>query len=338
MKALFIGGTGLISTAVSRLAVERGMDLTLLNRGKRGERNPPGARQIVADINDTAAAKAALGKLTFDVVVNWIAFTPDQVERDIGLFAGRAGQYIFISSASAYQKPPSHYLITESTPLSNPFWLYSRNKIACEERLMREHREKGFPFTTVRPSHTYSETRIPNAVDCGSAPWTVTDRMRKGKKIIVPGDGTSLWVLTHNTDFAKGFVGLMGNPRTLGHAFHITSDEPLPWDQITRINAAAAGGEAKIVHIPSDFIATFKPEETGSLIGDKARSAVFDTSKIKAFVPGFACTVPYAEGARRSVAWFDSHPEAQAVDGEFNALMDTIIAAYETGLKLAPKP
>jgi nucleoside-diphosphate-sugar epimerase len=335
MKALFIGGTGLISTAVSRLAVERGIELTLLNRGTRGALNPPGARQIVADINDAAAARAALSGLRFDVVVNWIAFTPDQIERDISLFGDTTAQYIFISSASAYQKPPSHYLITESTPLANPFWQYSRSKIACEERLMREHRERGFPFTTVRPSHTYAESRIPSALDSGSAPWTVVDRMRGGRKVIVPGDGTSLWVLTHNSDFAKGFVGLMGNARTIGHSFHITSDEALTWDQITRINGAAAGVEPQIVHIPSDFIAAFKPDESGNLLGDKARSAVFDNAKVKSFVPGFSCTLPYSEGARRSVAWFENHPEARGIDDAFNALVDRIIAGYETGLKLA---
>ncbi len=336
MKALFIGGTGVISTAVTRLAVERGIDLFLLNRGQRAAA-PAGARQIKADIADEKAARAALAGLSFDVVVDWIAFTTPQVERDIALFSGRTGQYIFISSASAYQKPPSHWHITESTPLSNPYWQYSRDKIACEERLIREYRERGFPATIVRPSHTYGESQIPEAVGSWSAPWTLIDRMRKGARVIVPGDGTSLWTVTHNSDFAKGFVGLMGNVHAIGHAFHITSDEALPWDQITQVTAAAAGTEARIVHIPSDFIAAFKPDERGSLIGDKARSAVFDNAKIKSFVPGFAATVPFSEGVRRSVAWFEAHPEARTIDEAFNVQVDRIIAAYESGLKQAPR-
>ena len=336
MKALFIGGTGIISTAVTRLAVERGIDLFLLNRGQRAAA-PAGARQVKADITDEKAVRAAIAGQSFDVVVDWIAFTAPQVERDIALFAGHTGQYIFISSASAYQKPPSHWYITESTPLSNPYWQYSRDKIACEERLIREHRENGFPATIVRPSHTYGDTQIPEAVGSWSSPWTLIDRMRKGAKVIVPGDGTSLWTVTHNSDFAKGFVGLMANVHAIGHAFHITSDEALPWDQITQVTAAAAGAEARIVHIPSDFIAAFKPDERGGLIGDKARSAVFDNTKIKSFVPGYCATVPFSEGVRRSVAWFEAHPEARTIDETFNAQVDRIIAACESGLQQAPR-
>jgi nucleoside-diphosphate-sugar epimerase len=335
MKALFIGGTGLISTAVSRLVVERGIELTLLSRGRRQAFAPPGVRQVTADIADAAAVRSALGAWTFDVVVDWIAFAPEHIERDIALFGRRTAQYIFISSASVYQKPPSHWLITESTPLANPYWQYSRDKIACEDRLLREHREKGFPFTTVRPSHTYGDTNIPQCVGSWALPWTLVDRMRRGKKVVVCGDGTSLWVVTHNSDFAKGFVGLMGNPHAIGHVFHITSDEVLSWDQITRITGQAAGAEPDIVHIPSEFIAAFRPEERGSLLGDKARSAVFDNAKIKAFVPGYACTVPYTEGARRTIAWFEAHPEARGLDDAFNAQIDRMIEAYESGLARA---
>jgi nucleoside-diphosphate-sugar epimerase len=336
MKALFIGGTGIISTAVTRLAVERGIDVSLLNRGQRAAA-PAGARQIRVDISDEKATRAALAGLSFDVVVDWIAFTAPQVERDIALFSGNTGQYIFISSASAYQKPPSHWLITESTPLSNPYWQYSRDKIACEERLIREHRERGFHATIVRPSHTYGDTQIPEGVGSWSAPWSLIDRMRKGGKVIVPGDGTSLWTVTHNTDLAKGFLGLMGNVHSIGHAFHITSDEALSWDQITQVTAAAAGTEARIVHIPSDFIAAFAPDQGEGLIGDKARTAVFDNAKIKSFVPGFAATVPYAEGIRRTMAWFEAHAEARTIDEGFIALMDRIIAAYESGLRQASR-
>jgi nucleoside-diphosphate-sugar epimerase len=273
MRVLFIGGTGIISAACTRLAAERGIDLTLLTRGRRPAE--PGVRTLTADIDEPAAADA-LAARSFDVVVDWIAFTPAHVERDLRLFGGRAGQYIFISSASAYQKPASDYLMTESTPLANPFWEYSRNKIACEERLLRAYREEGFPVTIVRPSLTYGETQIPLAVNSWEKSYTVVDRMRRGQKVIVPGDGTSLWVITHNSDLAKGLVGLLGHPRAIGHAFHITSDEVMTWDQFYRITAEAAGVEPRLVHIASDFIAACLPEKLGSLIGDKAASTVFD--------------------------------------------------------------
>jgi nucleoside-diphosphate-sugar epimerase len=337
MKALFIGGTGLISEAVSRLAVEKGIELYLLNRGQRAEFVPKGAKEMVADVKDQKAVRDALKGHTFDVVVDWIVFTPDQIERDIALFSGITSQYIFISSASAYQKPATHYLITESTPLANPYWQYSRDKIACEDRLMREYRDKGFPVTIVRPSLTYGVTMIPAGVMSWNHPWTLVDRMRKGKKIIVQGDGTALWTMTHNTDLAKGFVGLMGNIRAIGHAFHITSDEVLTWDQIVRAIGRAAGAEPDIIHIASDFMAAFNPDEVGNLIGDKAHCGTFDNSKIKTFVPGFTATVSFAEGVRQSVQWYEKHPERCTIDESFNQLSDRIIAAYQTGLKLAAK-
>ena len=332
MKALFIGGTGIISAAVSRRAVEQGIDLTLLNRGKRGEFFPRGARQIVADQQDAKAVREALRGQSFDVAADWIAFTPGQAAADIELFSGRVGQYIFISSASAYQKPPSHYLITESTPLANPYWQYSRDKIACEELLMRAYRDSGFPVTIVRPSLTYGLTQVPAAVGSWTHPWTLVDRMRRGSPVIVPGDGTSLWTMTHNTDLAKGFVGLMGNIRALGHAFHITSDEVLTWDQIYGLIAAAAGARPKIVHVASDFIAAFNPDDVGNLIGDKAQCAVFDNSKIKSFVPGYEATVPFAEGIRESVRWLEEHPDRCTIDDAFNALADRIITAHQSVL------
>ena len=339
MKALFIGGTGTISSAVSALAVARGVELALLNRGTRGGFHPQGARRIVADRGDPASIRAALGDEHFDVVADWAVYTPQQAAADVALFAGRTDQYLFISSASAYQKPPTHHLVTESTPLANPYWQYSRDKIACEDRLMREYREHGFPVTIVRPSHTYGPGRVPFAVGSSNQPWTIVDRMRRGTKIIVQGDGTSLWTMTHNTDFAKGFVGLMGNTHAIGHAVHITSDEVLTWDQIAGAIGHAAGVDPRIVHIPSEFIAAFKPEELGNLLGDKARCAVFDNSKIRSLVPGYLATLPFSEGIRQSVAWLEQRPDLCTIDEGFNSLADRIIEAYETGLRLAgPAP
>jgi nucleoside-diphosphate-sugar epimerase len=335
MKVLFIGGTGLISQAASRLAVERGIELYLLNRGHRGEFLPEGARSIVADRKDEKAVAAALKGRDFDAVVNWIAYTPDQAASDAALFAGRTGQYLFISSASAYQKPAADYVITESTPLANPYWQYSRDKIACEEILTKAYRDSGFPITIVRPSLTYGPTMIPAGVMSWNFPWTLPDRMMRGKRIIVQGDGTSLWTMTHHEDFAKGFLGLLGNVRALGHAFHITSDEVLTWDQIVGAIGAAAGARPDIVHVSSDFISAIAPEEMGGLIGDKAQCGIFDNSKIKRFVPDFTATIPFAEGMRRSVKWYRDHPERCVVDEAFNALSDRIIAGYDEGIRHA---
>ncbi len=334
MKVLFVGGTGIISTAVTKLAVERGIDLTLLRRGQRAA-DPPGVRTIAADMADEAAVSQALGTQSFDAVVDWRAYVPADIEADIRLFRGRTKQFVFISSASAYQKPVSHYLITESTPLANPYWQYSRDKIACEEWLMKAYREEGFPVTIVRPSLTYGDTQIVLAVNSWQKSYTAVDRMRRGKKIIVPGDGTSLWVITHNSDFAEGLVGLLGHAQAVGHAFHITGDEAMTWDQFTRITAEAAGVEAKLVHIPSDFIGTCIPDEIGGLTGDKAASVVFDNSKIKRFVPGYCAKVPFAQGIRRTIAWFDADPRRKEIDEAANAAWDKLIDAYESGLEHA---
>jgi nucleoside-diphosphate-sugar epimerase len=324
MKVLFIGGTGVISSACSRLAVDRGIDLYLLNRGQTERPTPEGARILFGDIRDRASVEHALGDATFDVVVNWINFVPEHVEADLELFRDRTGQYVFISSASAYQKPLASLPITESTPLHNPFWAYSRAKMVCEERLVQAYREEGFPITIVRPSHTYDRTKVPLL-----GHYTDIDRMRKGKKVVVHGDGTSLWVLTHHEDLAKGFVGLLGNPHAIGHAFHITSDELLTWNQIYTILAHAAGVEPQIVHVPSEVIAAFDPEVGAGLLGDKAHSVIFDNSKIKRLVPDFAATIPFSQGAREIVAWFDADPARQVVDVQVNHLIDRIIAAYE---------
>ena len=333
MRVLFIGGTGVISTACSHLAVERGIDLTLLTRGQRATGIPAGAKTLTVDMDDEASAARVLQNQSFDVVVDWIAFTPAHIERDLNLFRGRTSQFVFISSASAYQKPATHYLITESTPLANPHWDYSRNKIACEERLLRANREEGFPITIIRPSLTYGDTQITLAVNSWAKSYTVVDRMRRGKKVIVPGDGSSLWVITHNTDFAKGLVGLLGHKQAIGHAFHITSDEVMCWDQIYRIVGEAAGVEPQLTHIPSDFIGACLPDALGGLVGDKAVSVVFDNSKIKRFVPDYCATTPFWRGIHRTLAWFDADPSRQQIDDAANAKWDKLIDGYERGLQ-----
>lgn len=327
MRVLFIGGTGNISTACSRLALEQGVDLYLLNRGHSAGFPLGQTRLLRGDIRDIRSAERALGSLDFEVVVDWVAFESKHVETDIELFRRRTGQYVFISSASAYQKPPAHFRITESTPLANPFWQYSRDKIACEARLNQERRDSGFPATIVRPSYTYGETWIP-CVAAGHG-YTILDRMRKGKKVIVHGDGQSLWTMTHNSDFAKGLIGILGNPNAIGESFHITSDEVLTWDQIYAAIGAAAGAEPSIVHIPSDVINAFDPETGAGLLGDKAYSMVFDNAKIKKFVPRFEASVPFADGIRRSVAWFDADASRRVVDRDRDRMMDRIIDSFK---------
>jgi nucleoside-diphosphate-sugar epimerase len=331
VKVLFIGGTGLISSASSQLAVERGIDLTILNRGRTKKYDvPEGAHLLAGDIHaDRQSVSALLGQQHFDAVVDWVAFTPADIENDIALFSGRTRQFIFISSASVYQKPPNYYLITEDTPLANPHWAYSQNKIACEERLMLEYRERGFPITIIRPSLTYGPSQIPMITGSWQHPWTIVDRMQKGGKVIVPGDGTSLWPLTWNGDLAKGLVGLLGREQAIGHAFHITSDEVLNWNQIYVELAHALGVEPNIVHIPSDLIAAYDPSSYGSLIGDKIYSVVFDNTKIKRFVPDFVATVPWTEGVRRALAWFRADPARQTLDEEAIKMWNRILAGYE---------
>ncbi|MCE5191133.1 MAG: SDR family oxidoreductase [Actinomycetia bacterium] len=325
MRVLFIGGTGLISTAVSRLAVAEGFELYLLNRGLQSA-HLPGGHSLTADIHRPNDVLAALRGLTFDVVVDWIAYSSDDIDRDVALFRNRTTQYVFISSASAYQKPPEHYLITESTPLHNPYWEYSRNKIACEERLMRAYREEGFPATIVRPSMTYDQN-LPIAIG-GWGCYTLADRLRQGRPIIVHGDGSSLWVVTHAEDFGRGLLGLLGNERALGQAFHITSDEVLTWNQIYNTIAEALGVEANIVHIPSDFIAQVAPQLGESLLGDKTWSAVFDNTKIKTFVPDFQAVIPYREGIGRTLAWFGADAGRRRIDEAVNVEMDRILKRY----------
>ncbi|MBX3063241.1 MAG: SDR family oxidoreductase [Anaerolineae bacterium] len=325
MKVLFIGGTGFISTSVSRMAVARGIELYHLNRGQR-KVEIEGVHNLIADIHQPESVRAALQDQQFDVAVDWIAYTAADIERDIALFQGKIKQFIFISSASAYQKPPTFPIITESTPLYNPYWEYSQNKIACEDRLMQAYRRDGFPITIVRPSLTY-DMNLPIAIG-GWGCYTLPDRLKNGKPIIVHGDGTSLWVVTHSEDLARGFLGLVGNPLAIGHAFHITSDEVLTWNQIYETIADALGVKAKIVHIPSDFIAEVEPRMGAGLLGDKAHSAVFDNSKIKAFVPDFKCVIPFHVGVRRTLAWFDAEESRKRIDEKVNADMDRVLAAY----------
>ncbi len=331
MRVLFLGGTGIISTACTRLAVARGFEVTLLNRGQRPA--IPGTRHVQGDANDAASVTAAFGGETFDVVADFITFTPQQLEQRLALFRGRVGQYLFISSASAYQKPVAHYLVTESTPLVNPFWDYSRDKIACEDRLTRALREEGFPVTIVRPSFTYGETLIPLPMSSWLKQYTVLDRLRRGAPVIIPGDGTTLWTLTHNTDFAKGFVGLFGHQAAIGHPFHITSDEVITWNQAYEAVAEAAGvSKPHFVHIASDFIAACLPDTRGGLHGDKIHSVVFDNTKIKRYVPDFVATTRFRDGIRGSVAWFDADPARRVIDETANRAWDTLVAAYSRGL------
>ena len=324
MKILFIGGTGNISTPSSRLAIEKGIDLYHLNRGTT-KVNILGVKTILGDINKPEKL-FELKKHTWDVVVNWIAFTPQDMERDIKLFKGKTKQYIFISSASCYQTPLSYPVITESTPLFNNLWDYSNDKIKCEDRLMKAYREEDFPITIVRPSLTY-DTVIPIAIG-GFKEYTTADRIIKGKPIIIHGDGTSLWTVTHSDDFAKGFVGLLGLTQAIGHAFHITSDEILSWNIIYKILADSLGHELNAVHIASDFICKIEPSFTGTLLADKGESVIFDNTKIKTFVPEFKATIPFAEGIKRTLKWLDENPDMKIISSEKNTKIENVLKAY----------
>ena len=324
LRVLFIGGSGVISSACSRVAVDSGIELFVLNRGRNTVRPlPPGVSMLRADMREPESVRDVVNDLEFDAVVDWVAFTPEQVRTDIDLFRGRAGQYVFISSASAYQTPPARMPVTESTPLRNPYWQYSRDKIACEDLLVAAYREEGFPATIVRPSHTYDETLVP--FDGG---WTVLGRMLAGKPVIVHGDGTSLWTLTHHDDFARGFVPLLGHPRTLGEAIHITSDDVLTWNQIAAALAAALGVAPRLVHVPSDAIAVADPEWGAGLLGDKAHSMVFDNAKLRAIVPGWRAVIPFERGARQIVQWYLADPARQVTDAALDAVMDKLAAAW----------
>lgn len=326
-RVLFIGGTGIISTSSGRRALEQGWDLTLLNRGSSTTRPvPDGAEVVVADIRDPASVKAALGDREFDAVVDFVAFTPEHVKADVEVFTGRTGQYVFISSASAYQTPPARLPILESSPLRNPAWEYSQNKIAAEQVLVDAYRSTGFPATIVRPSHTYDETALPT-----TGGWTDIDRMRRGVPVVVHGDGSSIWVLTHSRDFAVAFVGLLGHPQAVGDSFHITSDQLQTWDQIYREIGAAAGVEPNLVHVTSDDIALLHPPFGPGLLGDKTHSVIFDNSKVKALVPEYVATTPFSVGAREIIAWYDADASRRTVDADTDAVFERILAATKQG-------
>ena len=324
MRVLFIGGTGIISSACSELAIKKGIELYHLNRGKsQSIRTISGVKQIIADIRNFEETKHALKGYTFDTVVDWISFVPEHIEQNIVLFKDITKQYIFISSASIYQTPPQTLPITEETPRENPIWEYSRNKIACEDILLDACINQGFPATIVRPSHTYDKTLLP--IEGG---YTVVQRILNNKPIVVHGDGSSIWTLTHHTDFAKGLIGLIGKEQAIGQAYHITSDEWLTWNRIYELLGDALGKEPIVVHVPSDVIATYNKEIGDSLLGDKTHSMIFDNSKIKALVPNFTCEIPFEQGIQEIVSWYNTHPEFQIVDSELNKIFDLIIEKY----------
>src|SRR5215831_16125670 len=327
LRVLFIGGSGVISSACAREAVGSGIELYVLNRGRSTTRPlPGGVRELRADVRSAASVRDAIEDLDFDSVVDFVAFTTEHVRQDIDMFADRTGQYVFISTASAYQKPPARVPVTESTPLRNPYWQYSRDKIACEDLLVAAYRDEGFPATIIRPSHTYDQTLVP--FDGG---WTVLGRMLAGKPVVVHGDGTSLWTLTHHDDFARAFVPLLGDPRTIGEAIHITSDDVLTWNQIAEAFAAALGVTARLVHVPSDAIAAADPVWGAGLLGDKAHSMVFDNAKLRAIVPGWRAVIPFEQGAREIVDWYLADPVRQVIDVSLDAVMDKLAAAWTVG-------
>ena len=340
MKILIVGGTGTISSAITRQLTASGHDLWLLNRGNRKDEVPTNVKQVITDIDNEHEVLRLLGDEQFDAVCEFIGFVPTQVERDIRLFKGRTRQYVYISSASAYNKPAANHVITEGTTLANPYWKYSRNKIACEELLMREYRENGFPVTIVRPSHTYCERGVPVSVHGMKSSWQVLKRMMEGKPVLVHGDGCSLWTLTWNEDFARGFIGLLGNPKAIGEAFQIMSDESLTWNQIYQCVANALGVEFRPYYVASEFLAAVAPKSwdfTGNLLGDKAVSVVFDCNKLKRAVPGFQAITRFDEGVRRCVAYVLAHPELQTEDTEFDAWCDRVIEAQEQAKKSLTK-
>ena len=324
MKVLFIGGSGVISSACSQLAVDKGIELYVLNRGKTVRPMPKIVHSIAADARNESSLNKAVQNLDFDVVVDWIAFTPEQVEMDYRVFRDSTKQFVFISSASAYQTPPASLPVTEETPLENPFWQYSRDKIACERTLMDLYEEHKFPVTIVRPSHTYDRTMLP----CRGG-WTTIDRMRKGQQVIIHGDGTSIWTLTHHRDFAKGFVGLLGKSAAIGEAYHITSDEWLTWNQIYQILAGAAGATLRPIHIASDLINIYDADIGAGLLGDKMHSMIFDNSKIKTLVPEFECTIPFAEGVKEIIDWYDGDASRRLINKDYNELTDKMLSDFD---------
>ena len=336
MKVLFIGGTGTISMAITKALAAKGEEVYLLNRGNRSSELPDGVKTIIADINNEAEVAEKIKDMTFDCVGEFIGFVPEQLERDFRLFKDKTKQYIYISSASAYQKPPKDYVITEETPLENPYWEYSRNKIACEKYLMERYEKDGFPVTIVRPSHTYDDRSVPLGVHGDGGSWQVVKRIKEGKPVIIHGDGTSLWTITHNSDFAKGYIGLMGRQEAIGEVFHITSEESVSWNKIYGAIADALGVELKPYYVASQTLADMsKYDLIGSLIGDKANSVVFDNSKLKRLVPDFKASISAEEGIKMTVKNILAHPEYQNDDPKFDTWCDKVIAAIESAKKLS---
>jgi len=338
MRVLFVGGTGLISSACAVAAERAGHDLWLVNRGQ--SKLPPAVaedRIFTADATDAGQLRSAVSGTKWDVVVQWVGFRPEHVADDVTTFAD-AGQYVYISSASVYEKPPSSWLVTERTPKVNPFWDYSQQKIACERVLRRANQESGFPMTIVRPSLTYGPSQIPVAVGSWARPFTIVERMRRNAQILVPGDGTAIWTLTHNSDFANGLIGLFGQQSAIGEDFHITSDEALTWNQIYLLVGEAAGVEPDILHVPSDAVVAADPSELGSLWGDKSNSSVFDNTKLRSVVPDFVATTAFADGIRETIAWFDADPSRQTIDDAANVLWDRLAAIYTEALRQATAP
>ena len=332
MNIFFVGGTGIISHACVKEALDAGHEVWTLNRGRSTLENQVASRNIIGDASDEDRVREVLDTHEFDVVIQWTAYVPEDVQRDIRLYRDVA-QYVFISSASAYQKPPRHWLITEETPRENPYWQYSRDKIACEEILREAYELTRFPVTIVRPSLTYGVSQIPVALGSWEKPFTIVERMRRGAKILVPGDGTSIWTLTHNSDLARGLLGLLGNPLAIGEDFHITSDEALTWNQIYQLVAQAAGVHVDILHVPSDAVVAADPSLLGTLWGDKSNSAVFDNSKLRRLVPDFQARVPFAQGIAATVRWFDENPSRQAIDHRANELWDHLASIYLDALE-----
>lgn len=332
MKVLHLGGTGIISSACVDESIRAGHDVWVLNRGRSSlVTSVPPDRQLVADVYDVAAVRDVVWGHNFDVVVQWKAFTAEHVRNDVETFAD-VGQYVFISSASAYQKPPQHWLTTEATPLENPFWQYSRDKIAAEAALAEAAASNGFRYTTIRPSLTYGINQVPVSIGSWEHPFTIVQRMRHGKAVIVPGDGTNLWTITHNSDFARGLVPLFGRPEALGEAFHITSDEALTWNEIYRCVADAAGVLLDVVHVPTDALVAANPDLLGTLWGDKSNSALFTTEKLRTLVPDFKARVPFAEGIRETIGWFDAEEGRRSIAPGFDAWCDRVVAIYHDAL------
>lgn len=326
MKILILGGTGTISTAVVSQALAQGHEVTVINRGNRPI--PPGVRSLICNVNNEDSMAACLGQEHFDVTADFLTYLPQQANQRVRLFAGRTDQFLFISSATVYQKPPTNYLMTEGTPLSNPFSPYAQGKIACEEAFNAALRDSGFPITTVRPSYTYGDTSLPFVLNSHTMRYTLIHRLKAGKPIVIPGDGNIFWTITHASDFARAFVGLMGNTQAIGHAFHITSDQALTWDAHLKVIANAAGYQPHILHIATDSIIKDFPEERDALLGDKSQTAIFDNAKIKAFVPGFTCRMSIEQGIRSTVAYYESHGEMQAIDTTWDQRMDQLAAKF----------